>query len=186
MDLAGLGWDPRMCNSKKLLEHATKIDCKVPPEVYYTIFRKGGPGIAPPPTGPAVTQYLSTGPSSRTQHPFVDTQIQGRASPSQKMHKTKHSLTHTLQTTSRFFITLNTIWTLCKQLPGSAKLKFCFLELSGVFSPDIFNPQLVESMDWEPVDKESQLYGRISCSVSWFSTSWAITLSYAINSNDLK
>ena len=36
MDSAGLGWDPRMCNSKKLPEHAIKIDSKVPPKVYYT------------------------------------------------------------------------------------------------------------------------------------------------------
>ena len=39
-----------------------------------------------------------------------------------------------------------------------SKFKFCFLELSGFFFPEVFSRQLVESMDVEPADTENQLY----------------------------
>ena len=45
-----------------------------------------------------------------------------------------------------------------KQLLASRKFKFCFLELSGILSLNIFNLQLVEAMDAEPTSTESQLY----------------------------
>ena len=38
------------------------------------------------------------------------------------------------------------------------KFKFCFLELSGFFFPNIFNLWFVESIDAEPVDMEGWLY----------------------------
>ena len=38
-----------------------------------------------------------------------------------------------------------------------SKLKFCFLELSGISCSNIFNPQLVESMDLEPKNMESTI-----------------------------
>ena len=38
------------------------------------------------------------------------------------------------------------------------KFNFCFLELSGIFFPNIFNLQLVESVDAELMDREGQLY----------------------------
>ena len=38
------------------------------------------------------------------------------------------------------------------------KYKFYFLELCGNFPPNIFSPQLVESLDVEPTDTESRLY----------------------------
>ena len=38
------------------------------------------------------------------------------------------------------------------------QLKFCFLELSGIFSPNSFGLQLVESTNAKPTDVESQLY----------------------------
>ena len=42
---------------------------------------------------------------------------------------------------------------LLKYLPASGKFKFCFLELSRIFF-NVFDPQLVDSMDVESVDTE--------------------------------
>ena len=42
-----------------------------------------------------------------------------------------------------------------------SKLKFCFLELPGIFLKNIFDPWSVESVDAEPADMEGQLYSRM-------------------------
>ena len=49
---------------------------------------------------------------------------------------------------------------LCKLLPLHRKFKFCVLEPSGIFFPQInvFNLWLAESKDIEPSDVEAQLY----------------------------
>ena len=46
------------------------------------------------------------------------------------------------------------------------KLKFCFLELSGIFFPNIFDPWLVDPMDAERLVAEGQLYMRCVLSIS--------------------
>ena len=46
---------------------------------------------------------------------------------------------------------------LCKSLLVPSKLKFYFLELSGISCSNIFNPQLAESMDLEPKNMDNQL-----------------------------
>ena len=53
---------------------------------------------------------------------------------------------------------LSPIQMLHKQLLASRKFKFCFSELSGILSLNIFNLQLVEAKDAEPTSAESQLY----------------------------
>ena len=47
---------------------------------------------------------------------------------------------------------------LCKQLLTQSKFKFCFLELSRIFFPNIFSLWLVESMGAEPMYMEGRLY----------------------------
>lgn len=42
-----------------------------------------------------------------------------------------------------------------KDLPKHSKFRFCFLELSGIFS-NVFDPQLVESADAELGDEEKR------------------------------
>ena len=50
---------------------------------------------------------------------------------------------------------------LYKSLLAHGKFKFSFWNFLEFFPPNIFNPQLVESADEEPLDMESQLYAKM-------------------------
>ena len=58
-------------------------------------------------------------------------------------------------------------------MPIPSKFKFAFLDRLES-TPNIFNPQVIKSMDAKPTDAEGQLYCPLATAVSPAQTPWLV------------